>query len=364
MAACFVMSCILVGLTPAMAGPVETSVFAEQGVAVDDTAATAVEAKNQALMDVQVKAFNQLVARLGNERMAADIAKWKPADIAPYLKSLSIEHENTAPGRYIGTFTVRFLPAKMAKLFVSFGIVVPNSQAAPVIVLPVYKAQTGAQLWEDNLWRKAWLDLHAEHALVPIIVPLGDLEDTGTLSAEDAINADPVKLEALRRRYGATSLLVAIAEPVIDGNGGLHVMIAGDTKLGKVLFDKIYEADDKSLEGAATLAVQRVDSALLNKYKDDAAKAAAAAAAAAQPAGPQTISVAVPFGSPTEWNGIRARILATPSVSNVDVSTLSVDGAVIRLTFTSGVSALQGNMQRTGLTLAQIGSSWMIQARK
>ena len=38
-------------------------------------------------------------------------------------------------------------------------------------------------MWEDNLWRKAWLDLKGEQGLVPIIVPLGDFEDTEVILA-------------------------------------------------------------------------------------------------------------------------------------------------------------------------------------
>ena len=104
---------------PAVAGgPIETSVFAVQGVDVDVTSTDATTAKNQALMDVQVKAFFSWCERLGTPELAAEAqAKLKPEDIAPYLRSLSIEQETSAPGRYIGKFTVRFLPDKMQKYF-------------------------------------------------------------------------------------------------------------------------------------------------------------------------------------------------------------------------------------------------------
>ena len=354
--AAVVLMCLgVVGV--AYAGPVETNIFAVQGVQVDVTSTDATAAKNQALMDVQVKAFFVLVARLGSPKIATDLAKLKPTDIAPYLKSLSIEQESSAPGRYLGTFTVRFLPAKIEKLLSGYGVRVLTTQAQPIIVLPVYRDAVGSQLWEDNLWRKAWLDLRAEQALVPLIIPLGDLEDTETLTVEDALNGDPIKLEALRRRYDAPSMLIALAEPA-DG-GSLHVTISGDTKLGKVVFDKVYTAEDGTPAGAAALAAQHVHDALMNKYKDSAAKAAADAAGSSGSAS-QSIAVAVPFTSPTQWNGIRSRILSTPNVKAVDVSTLSSDGAVIKLVFSNTVENLQSNMQRTGLSLSQIGQSWVI----
>ena len=343
-------------------GPVETSVFAVQGVDADVTSTDAAAARNQALMDVQVKAFFVLTGRLGSPQLAQELAaKLKPEDIAPYLKSLSIEQETSAPGRYIGKFTVRFLPSKMQKFLAGYGINVPAEQAKPVVVLPVWRGADANQMWEDNPWRKAWLDLHGEQGLVPIIIPLGDIEDTETLTVEDALHNDPIKIEAIRRRYDAPSIVVAQAEPV---EGGIHVYIEGDTLLGKLNFNKIYKSADGALEPAAAAAVQKFQVVLHEAYKQAAARQAAAAAAAEAEKDPNTahsVSVSVPFSSPTEWNRIRSRILATPNVTAVDVSTLSVEGAVIRLVYTNSMPKLQGNMQRIGLNLSQFGQSWVIQ---
>ncbi len=50
-------------------------------------------------------------------------------------------------------------------------------------------------------------------ASVPVIVPLGDLEDTKPITSEEALAAMPIKLESLMLRYEAKAILVAIAEP-------------------------------------------------------------------------------------------------------------------------------------------------------
>jgi Uncharacterized protein conserved in bacteria (DUF2066) len=341
-------------------GPVETSIYAVQGVDVDVTSTNASTAKNQALMDVQVKAFIELVARLGSPEMAAKVQEqMKPEEIVPYLRSLSIEQESSAPGRYIGRFTVRFLPEKIQKFFADRGIRLPTTQAEPVLVLPVYRAPEGLKLWEDNPWRKAWIDLKGEQGLVPIIVPLGDLEDTETITAADAVNGDAIKLDAIRKRYGAPSLLVAQAQPT-EG-GGVHVYIEGTTKLGDVKINKIYAVEEGSPQGAEAVATAAFQTMLVKTYQEESEKLAAAEAA--QNANRiQSISVSVPFASPREWNAIRSRILSTPHVNGVDLSSLSADGAVIKLVFSHTLEELQNNMRAAGLNLAQSGSSWVIQS--
>jgi len=340
------------------AGPVETSVFAVQGVEADVTDKDVATAKNRALFDVQMKAIVMLAQRLGNETFAAEIAKLEAKDVLPLLKSLSIEQEGTGPGHYIGKFTVRFIPEKVQKLFGSYGVTVVSEQATPMLVLPVWKAAEGTQLWEENLWRAAWLNLRAEQSLVPLIVPIGDLEDTASITAQDVLNLDPIKLESLRRRYGTRTILVAIAEPAADN--GVHAMMDGESELGKVTFDKIYTADPATLEASAALAASRFHAVMIDKYKSDKAKAQAQQVNADANVS-RSIPVAVPFSSPSEWNAIRSRILSSPGIIGVDVSTLAGNGAVIRLMYVGDLQFVQTSMQGTGLQMSQIGGNWVIQ---
>jgi hypothetical protein len=353
-----VATMIMIGLAVGAqaAGPVETSVFAVQGVEADVTDKDVATAKNKALYDVQMKAIVMLAQKLGNETFAAEIAKLEAKNVLPLLKSLSIEQEGTGPGHYIGKFTVRFIPEKVQKLFESYGVTIVSEQATPMLVLPIWKTPGGAQLWEDNLWRTAWLNLHAEQSLVPLIVPIGDIEDTAAITAQDVLNLDPIKLEVLRRRYGTRTILVAIAEPA-EGNG-VHAMMNGESELGNMTFDKIYTSEPATLEASAALAASRFHAVMVDKYKSDKAKVEQVGAEANVS---RSIPVAVPFSSPSEWNAIRSRILSSPGIIGVDVSTLAGDGAVIRLMYVGDLQFVQSSMQGTGLQMSQIGGNWVIQ---
>jgi hypothetical protein len=347
---------LLFGNAAFASGPVETSPFAVQGVEVDVTDANAAVAKEKALTDVQMKAFVQLAEKLGNADIAAEMAKLEPKQVIPLLKSLSIEEEKTSPGRYQGKFTVRFLPEKIKPIFSKAGIDMPASQGPAMLVVPVWKNEQGqTSLWDDNPWRKAWLGLNAQQAQIPLIIPLGDQDDSSTLSVEDATGSDPIKLEKLRRRYDVKTLLVAFAEAAPEG--GIHAHMVGSSPLGKITIDKVYTADTATVNDSAIMAAQRFHQLMMDKFRNDQAKIAAKTV---NPNAPQSISVAIPFTTPTAWNGLRARILSTPGVIGVDVTTLDGQGASAKLIYSGNLEDMQSSFQSSGLQMTRASGAWTI----
>jgi hypothetical protein len=358
---------VLIAIAPERAravGPVETGMFSVTGVEVDVTDKDAASARTRAIIEAQVKAFYILAERLGSSEAAQRLAGMDARDIGRMLRSLSIEEERSAPGRYIGKLTVRFLPGKIREAFGQHGIEVVEDQAPPIVILPLWKGPNGAVVWEENLWRKAWLDLKAEQSVVPIIVPLGDLEDTSAISADEVLAGDAIKLESLMLRYEAKAILVAVAEP--DPEGGIHAVMQGDSPLGRINFDKTYTSEDGGLESAAAVAARRFDEVMLEKWRSVKIKMAAEARARAEAERQAThssasLAVAVPFSGIHQWNGIRARLLATPGVIGVDVSTIAQNGAVIRLAFLDSVETLQSALSGSGLRLVRAGGTWVLQ---
>jgi Uncharacterized protein conserved in bacteria (DUF2066) len=358
----FFVGVLLFGSPALAAGPVETSPYAVQGVEIDVTDTSATVAKNKALIEVQLKALVALAEKLGTPENGAEVAKLDVKTVVPMLKSLSIEEEQISPGRYEGKFTVRFLPDKVKPFLSRYGISLPATQGPAMLVLPVWSdGKNPAILWEDNPWRKAWQELNAQQAQIPIIIPLGGQDDAATLTPGDAIANDPVKLEALRRRYDVKTLLVAFAEPA-EG-GGIHAKMIGKSPLGKITFDKIYIAETGTENDSALLAAQRFHKLMIDKYQSDVAKAQVAKEEQQQTQsnGQQTISVAIPFAGPSQWNGLRSRIISTPGVLGLDLSSLDGQGAAARLVFTGSLADMQSSLQSAGLQMNRVGGSWVIQ---
>lgn len=344
-------------MLPAAVPANENPLYTIQGVEVDVTADTAADAKKQAITEANVKAFSLFAERVGADQAVLDeISRIAPKHIDAMLNSLSIEEERTGPGRYIGKLTVRFLPGKARALMNRLGVSYSEKIAARTVVVPVWKEADGTlKLWEDNPWRAAWLSLRAENALVPVIVPLGDFTDTGTLTPELAAAGDQSALEALRLRYDAETVLVAYAEPL--GQDSVQASMVGDSPVGKLGFDKAYTADTGGgIPEAARVAALRFHEVMLQRWRKMNEERPVT-----QSMPVSTLPVAVSFFTNDEWSALRNRILSTPGVSGVDISTIAQGGAIVQLSYVSGFEQLRQALWSSGLLLQNVGGTWVLQ---
>jgi hypothetical protein len=332
----------------------EIALYTVSNIEVDVTAKNASAAKLKAISEAQVKAFRVLAERLGGPDAVTAVSYLSEAEIGRMMSSLSIQSEKSGPGRYIGKLSIAFLPDKVRAAFAALGVTYSEDRAPRIVVLPVWNGPEGPVAWEDNPWRKAWLNLDSDNDLVPIVVPLGDLDDSETISAEEAMRGSEVKLQSLKLRYEAEAVLVALAEPA--GETSIRAVVSGQSPLGIVSFDKVYDGAEGGLERASAIAAQRFVSLMNEKWK-----ASSAAGAELPMAQIQTVAVAVPFSSVSQWNGIRAQLLSVEGIARIDVTTMAAGGAQIRLGFTTGFGDLQQALAVVGMKLIDIKGTWVLQ---
>ncbi len=339
-----------------LASAIENPLYTITGVEVDVRAETAAQAKKQAITAANVKAFALFVQRVGGDAIMDRLSEIPPKRIDAMLDSLSIEEERTGPKRYIGKLTIRFLPGKMRKLLSGMGVTYSEKIATRTVILPLWRTAEGIVLWEENPWRTAWLSLRPENSLVPLIVPLGDLADLDTLTPELAANRDEASLEAIRLRYEADAVLIAEATSV--GEDAVQATLVGDSPVGKLEFDKEYTAENGGgIEEAVKTAALRFHQIMLQRWKK---KNETGPVTQSLPVA--TLPVAVAFVSTEEWSELRARILSTPGVSGVDISTISEGGAIVQLSYVTGFEQLRLSFRSAGLALQNVGGTWVLQA--
>ena len=73
------------------------------------------------------------------------------------------------------------------------------------------------------------------------------------------------------------------------------------------------------------------------------------------------LRVALPVATLEQWNDLRDRLVSTPGVSGVDLSSLTSRGAIVQLSFAVPFPDLRAELADRRLDLALRGETWVIQ---
>lgn len=337
------------------------ALFTVNKVTVDVTADSAFAAREAAFETAQVKAFERLVKRLA----PAESRSWAlegigPSAIAAMIKDYEIISEKISDVRYVGTYTFRFKSAAVKQYFSGRSLNYSDLESEPVMVLPFYQVKGRYDLWSySNRWKKAWDRDSARRSLVPIVVPVGDLEDVRDLRNDQAFSYDRTRLFQLVQRYGAKEAVIAVAIP---DSGLLQGLQSGDLSQGSLIVT-LYRTDSMSPQEAAQFfvtadpasmasydamfdeAVRRVKGLLRDNWKAQTMVSAGRM---------QTVQLRVGLRRLQDWVKVRDALHTVSAVRSVRLDGLTMGRAVVTLTYEGELSRLQLAMGRKKMQLAQL----------
>lgn len=325
-------------------------IYRVTGVHVDETAASATEARNTAQANGQSRALGILLRRL---TLPEDWASLPAADsdfTQRAVSSFQINNEKASSTRYIADLSVAFQPAVVKGALAQRGIAYGEVQAKPTLLLAVFEKPGLRVFWEDpNPWREAWNRLDLGNAMTPVILPLGDIEEFGMVTTAQAVSGDRAALSALAARYGASDILVAYA-----------TADASSTNVTVSLKD--YQGDGAPVTSSKSYSGGDIDAALdaaAAGTLDTLSLAWKRSTIVRGGVGGDLLAVAQ-FTSLGEWQTIRNALSSTPYVADMEVHGISANGAEVALTYKGDTTKLAESLGEKNVTLAQSPSGWLL----
>jgi hypothetical protein len=329
----------------------EGSVFTVRDVSVDATASGAAQARDIAIAQGQQVAFQELMHRLTRQQDWSFLPQESPDQISGLILGFEVSQEHTSSTRYIAKVIYHFKPNAVRALLRNSGIAFSEARARPALVLPVFESPSGTVLWADpNPWRAAW-NAHKDlgDALVPLMLPLGDIGDSTMISAAQAKSASWADVAKLAQKYGLDRVL--IADATADGAGNLNV------RLTQVSANQQPTSTRFSFAGGGDLTTQlnqAVSSALNRLYEQW--KAATIVSFAQQ----NTLVASVSFSSLDNWLAIRHSLDQAPTVTGVDLLAISPLGAQVRLHYAGTTDQLRITLAQASVALSGQDSAWQL----
>jgi TolA-binding protein len=335
-------------------------VFTVRNVAVDQTAATAAEARDAALVDGERKAFRRLLERLTPRAQHAQLPRATNQQVADLVENFEVQNERTSAVRYIATYTFRFNPDGVRALLRRANVPFSETYARPLVVLPIYHEGDVAALWDDpNPWLAAWRTLPPADGLQPLIVPLGDLADIGLISAEQAQRGDAERIAELANKYGAGGAI--LVEALIDRTNPARpaVQIATTRFDGgsgdQTLVESYTASAGEETDALFVRAAAATESAIEEQWKSDVALQFGQEA---------NLVTDVVFAALGDWVAIRDRLAETAMVRRTEVLNLSRNRAQLDLHYIGTESGLRLTLAQKDLVLDRDNAGWRLSLRR
>lgn len=208
---------VAIGIGPA-AGPARAQsgdLFAISGIEVDTTGENDLAAKRAGVAEAKARAFRILIERLTVDGDSRRVSVPDPDRLEFLIRDVTYEQEKFGGGRYLAELSVRFNADAVGKLLEREGIAYAETESRPLVVVPVLErpGETPVLWLGGNTWLDAWLAAPSPQGLVPIIAPLGDLNDISAIDASAALAGDARALEAIEDAYSAGGAVVVHARP-------------------------------------------------------------------------------------------------------------------------------------------------------
>lgn len=334
--------------------------FEVSNITVDVTADSAASAREQAMAQGEQKAFRLLLERLTLQAYHKRLPTLAPTDITELVQDFAVQEEKASSVRYIAKLNYRFRAEGVRALLDEYGLPFAETVSKPVLMLPVYQAAGALLLWDEpNPWRAAWDQFAAEgisQGLVPTVLPVGDLNDVRTIGAEQAIEGDMQRLEAIAQRYDAGDVVVAHGILRMDSYNGLPELEVYLTRFGSALQEHTVVKSFTSEPGddiSALLnrAVGQLVTQVEDNWKQDNLIQTSAA---------QVFPISVPVAGLGDWVKVRDRLNGVAIVRRAELVLLRRDEVRLNLHFIGDAEQLALSLDQADLVLWEEAGSWYL----
>ncbi|MEQ8745163.1 DUF2066 domain-containing protein [Pyruvatibacter sp.] len=336
------------GAATAASAQGSSDVYTVTGVSVDATGADAEQARSVALADARIKASDEVLRRFTLYEDWPRLPELDAQTAELLVAGIGVANERASATRYIADVTARLNPQAVRDHLRRTGVRFTENQAAPSLLLPVLDTPGVRVLFDEpNPWRAAWEQTGLANSLVPISLPLGDLQDFSAIDAGSAITADWPAVAQIAARYNVEQVLVAHARG--DETGQLEVTLHRVTPTGSESTVRTFSG--ATVEEAAAAGAEGIRNSLIASWKTQNAVAFGLE---------QIVSASVEFTSLAEWAAIRSRLNAASIVQGLDVVAMSPRGAQINLRVAGPMPALAANLSQRQIRLVEEAGFWTI----
>ncbi|MCK5285014.1 MAG: DUF2066 domain-containing protein [Alphaproteobacteria bacterium] len=335
----------------------QNALFTVDGIDVDVTANSALTARDTAFIEAQKKAFDVLAQRMLSENELRKFELPEIFVISALIKDYEVTKEKFSSVRYMGTYGFRFKDKAVRRYFSGRGVQYTDVSSRPVLILPYYQFGEHVVLWSPyNSWMQAWNRYNDLGGLVPVVVPLGDIQDVRDIGDEQSLTYDEMRLHSMLGRYDTGEAVIVVAVP--DKN--LSLVYKDSDPASGALTVYIYRTDRAHLEYVTQIietarsgqtkadllnkAVKRVYKTLQKDWKKKTVVSASQS---------NKLIANISFKTLSQWVKTREVLEIVHGINEISIKSISPKRAQIEIMFQGTEDRLRLALQQSNVTLSE-----------
>src|SRR5690606_34291779 len=134
-------------------------------------------------------AYQQLVESVVLPEERSLLPALNSSQINDLVAGIEVTDEKVGEQSYMARCNITFERNKVREILAKAGVQFLDNVSPNVLVLPILQQDSQVLLWEkENAWKDAWVTIASDAKVVPLIVPMGDLDDITLVKVEDAFS--------------------------------------------------------------------------------------------------------------------------------------------------------------------------------
>ncbi|MGC6511672.1 MAG: DUF2066 domain-containing protein [Parvibaculales bacterium] len=351
----YAVVCLFALVSGMLATPAATEardLFEVGNIAVDARDKSATAARQKAIKQGQIEAFDTLLQRITRRQDWPVLPKGADSAVENYVLSFRVQNEKNSNRRYLATLSFQFDMNRIVTLLNQVNIPYIETQAKPALIVPLLEDVTGYRLWEQNWWQESWRSQDIDSIPAPLVLATGDTEDASNLDVEDILLGDTSSMATIAARYNADAVIVVHANAAEVGR--LDVAVYQYTSRGSRLFFRNFTGSAEPRD-MASQAVQDIAAAFSDEWKDRAIISADDMA---------TFTVAADYDRMDAWLKMLHRLETASFIKGLDLHVVTSKGAIMSLSYTGSVDQLAANLAQNDMYLKEDASGWRLKLRR
>jgi hypothetical protein len=319
--------------------------FTVSGIKVDATAESAIEAQTLAINNGRAKAWQTLYRRLTKQQDWARQPALDNATLQRLVRSYQARDQRSSTTRFVANMTYVFNATAVRRILQTSNVAYSDTTARPILVIPLGPAWSA-----QTPWTRAWKDQRFARAAAPLVLPLADNIDSGSLTSLRFDSAAWQDVEPMASRiHAADAYLVLVipqhAQMIVKIR---HLAASG----GAAIADLVIPVPPNTTPAKAFSKVaDSAGDAIIDSWKSRAVVDFSKHA---------KLLASMHINTLEEWNQTLQKVEAVSTISDVSVVAMDIGEARFAISYVGSTDQLSEQLAHAGLSLSNDNGQWWL----